>query len=81
MPQATPHYNLIDLKNSENRAHRLGQQREVEVSRLLSKGTIDELIYKACQRKLELAGKITGHHEEITGADVEAEVSKILLKE
>lgn len=53
----------------------------MEVSRLLSKGTIDELIYKACQRKLELAGQITGHHEEISGADVEAEVSKILLEE
>ncbi|KAG6363295.1 hypothetical protein INS49_008392 [Diaporthe citri] len=73
--------NPQDDIQAENRAHRLGQQREVEVSRLLSTGTIDELIYKACQRKLELAGKITGHHEEITGADVEAEVSKILLQE
>lgn len=73
--------NSTDLKISENRSHRLGQQREVEISRLLSKGTIDELIYKACQRKLELAGQITGHHEEISGADVEAEVSKMLLEE
>ncbi|KAL1878660.1 DNA-dependent ATPase fun30 [Diaporthe australafricana] len=73
--------NPQDDIQAENRAHRLGQQREVEVSRLLSKGTIDELIYKACQRKLELAAKITGHHEEITGAEVEAEVSKLLLQE
>ncbi|KAI3400284.1 hypothetical protein diail_3665 [Diaporthe ilicicola] len=73
--------NPQDDIQAENRAHRLGQQREVEVNRLLSKGTIDELIYKACQRKLELAGKITGHHEEITGADVESAVSKILLQE
>ncbi|KAK2610984.1 hypothetical protein N8I77_004368 [Diaporthe amygdali] len=73
--------NPQDDIQAENRAHRLGQQREVEVSRLLSKGTIDELIYKACQRKLELAGKITGHHEEITDEDVEAEVSKMLLQE
>lgn len=72
--------NPQDDIQAENRAHRLGQEREVEVSRLLSKGTIDELIYKACQRKLELAGKITGHHEEISGADVEAEVSKMLLE-
>lgn len=73
--------NPQDDIQAENRSHRLGQQREVEISRLLSKGTIDELIYKACQRKLELAGQITGHHEEISGADVEAEVSKMLLEE
>lgn len=48
---------------AENRAHRLGQKRNVEVIRLVSRGTIDELIYKACHTKLILAGEITGHNE------------------
>lgn len=59
----------------------MGQKREVEVVRLLSKGTIDELIYKACQKKLELAGRITGYNEDISGEEVQAMVTKMLLQE
>lgn len=65
---------------AENRAHRLGQEKEVEVVRLISRGTIDELIYKACQKKLELAGHITGFSEDIGGeAEVIAKVTEQLL--
>lgn len=65
---------------AENRAHRLGQKREVEVVRLITRGTIDELIYKACQKKLELAGHITGFSEDIGGeAEVIAKVTEQLL--
>lgn len=65
---------------AENRAHRLGQEREVEVVRLITRGTIDELIYKACQKKLELAGHITGFSEDIGGeAEVIAKVTEQLL--
>lgn len=78
---------IVDQSNNpqqdvqaENRAHRLGQEREVEVVRLITKGTIDELIYKACQKKLELAGHITGFSEDIGGeAEVIAEVTEQLL--
>lgn len=68
---------------AENRAHRLGQEKEVEVIRFITKGTIDELIYKACQKKLELAGHITGFNEDISDekdASLVAEVTKQLLK-
>lgn len=68
---------------AENRAHRLGQKKEVEVIRFITKGTIDELIYKACQKKLELAGHITGFNEDIgdeKGLGLVAEVTKQLLK-
>lgn len=65
---------------AENRAHRLGQKRGVEVVRLITRGTIDELIYKACQKKLELAGHITGFSEDIGGeAEVIAKVTEQLL--
>lgn len=68
---------------AENRAHRMGQERPVEIVRLITKGTIDELVYKACQKKLELAGHITGFNEDIgDGADLElvAEVTAQFLK-
>ncbi|PHH67277.1 hypothetical protein CDD81_3046 [Ophiocordyceps australis] len=52
--------NPQDDIQAENRAHRLGQTRPVEVVRLISSATIEELVYKACQKKIELANKVTG---------------------
>ena len=52
--------NPQDDIQAENRAHRLGQKREVEIIRLLSSNSIEELINKACQKKIELANKVTG---------------------
>lgn len=57
---------------AENRAHRLGQTREVEVVRLVSRDTVEELIHKACLKKLELADKVTGW--ETADMDMEAEI-------
>lgn len=68
---------------AENRVHRLGQTKEVEIVRLLTRNTIDELIYKACQKKLELAGQITGFSEELgeeMDKDVLAEVTEKILE-
>ncbi|KAK0617929.1 SNF2 family N-terminal domain-containing protein [Bombardia bombarda] len=67
--------NPQDDIQAENRAHRLGQTRPVEVIRLVSKDTIEELIYKACQKKLELANKVTGWAQvEMTSGEMEAAV-------
>lgn len=52
--------NPQDDIQAENRAHRLGQTRDVEIVRLIARGTVEELIYKACQKKIELANKVTG---------------------
>ncbi|CAK7267217.1 DNA-dependent ATPase fun30 [Sporothrix epigloea] len=51
--------NPQDDVQAENRAHRLGQLRDVEVIKLVTQGTIEELVYKACQTKLELAERVT----------------------
>ncbi|EPE06791.1 chromodomain-helicase-dna-binding protein 3 [Ophiostoma piceae UAMH 11346] len=51
--------NPQDDVQAENRAHRLGQTREVEIVKLVTRGTIEELVYKACQTKLELAERVT----------------------
>jgi len=73
--------NPQDDVQAENRAHRLGQTKPVEVIRLISKGTIEELVYKACQKKLELANKVTGWAAvEMSAGDMEAAVRKELLK-
>lgn len=79
--------NPQDDIQAENRAHRLGQKRDVEIIRLIAKGTIEELIYKACQKKIELANKVTGAVEEVAedaqeiGRNLEQEVRKMLEKQ
>ncbi|KAH6895205.1 SNF2 family N-terminal domain-containing protein [Thelonectria olida] len=76
--------NPQDDIQAENRAHRLGQKRDVEIIRLISKGTIEELIYKACQKKIELANKVTGAVEDDeaeVAKNLESEVRKMLVEE
>ncbi|KYK56008.1 hypothetical protein DCS_07973 [Drechmeria coniospora] len=75
--------NPQDDIQAENRAHRLGQRREVEVVRLLSSQTIEELIYKACQKKIELANKVTGAVEYGGEAEenLEKEVRRMMEKQ
>ncbi|KAK4447609.1 ATP-dependent helicase fft2 [Podospora aff. communis PSN243] len=73
--------NPQDDVQAENRAHRLGQTKPVEIIRLISKNTIEELVYKACQKKLELANKVTGWAAvEMSTSEMEAAVRKELLK-
>ncbi|KAK0655675.1 SNF2 family N-terminal domain-containing protein [Cercophora newfieldiana] len=73
--------NPQDDIQAENRAHRLGQTKPVEIIRLISKNTIEELVYKACQKKLELANKVTGWAAvEMTASEMEAAVRQELLK-
>ncbi|ROT35462.1 SNF2 family domain-containing protein [Sodiomyces alkalinus F11] len=72
--------NPQDDIQAENRAHRLGQKREVEVIRLLTSHTIEELIYKACTKKVELANKVTGATEEEMSKNAEANLEKEVRK-
>ncbi|KAG5929420.1 hypothetical protein E4U42_005887 [Claviceps africana] len=76
--------NPQDDIQAENRAHRLGQKRDVEVVRLISSQTIEELIYKACQKKIELANKVTGGMDESqddAGRNMEQVVREMMLHE
>ncbi|EGD99397.1 SNF2 family helicase/ATPase [Trichophyton tonsurans CBS 112818] len=45
---------------AENRAHRVGQTREVEVVRLVTRGTIEEQIHALGQTKLALDQRVAG---------------------
>ncbi|KAG6005796.1 hypothetical protein E4U21_007629 [Claviceps maximensis] len=75
--------NPQDDIQAENRAHRLGQKREVEVVRLITSETLEELIYKACQKKIELANKVTGAMDESqddSERNLEQEVRKMMFQ-
>ncbi len=74
--------NPQDDVQAENRAHRLGQTRDVEVVKLVSKDTIEELVQKACEKKLELANKVTGWADStptMSSAEMETMVRQQLL--
>ncbi|KAK4147693.1 SNF2 family N-terminal domain-containing protein [Dichotomopilus funicola] len=74
--------NPQDDIQAENRAHRLGQKRPVEIIRLISEGTVEELVYRACEKKLELANKVTGWSTvEMTAGEMESVVRKELLQQ
>ena len=74
-----PHQDL----QAENRAHRLGQTREVVVTRLVSEGTIEEQIQKVGEMKVQLDEQVAGSgvtaNPEMDEKVGKAEVEKQLL--
>lgn len=56
-------FNPQDDKQAENRAHRVGQTREVEVIRLVTKGTVEEQILALGDSKLQLDGRVAGDED------------------
>ena len=56
-------FNPQDDVQAENRAHRVGQTRDVEVVRLVTKGTIEENVLALGRCKLELDGRVAGEGE------------------
>jgi SWI/SNF-related matrix-associated actin-dependent regulator 1 of chromatin subfamily A len=57
-------FNPQDDRQAENRAHRVGQTRDVEVVRLVTKGTVEEQIFALGQSKLLLDGRVAGDSED-----------------
>ncbi|KAH6638133.1 SNF2 family N-terminal domain-containing protein [Boeremia exigua] len=57
-------FNPQDDVQAENRAHRVGQTREVEVVRLVTAGTVEEQIYALGVSKLELDKMVQGEEAE-----------------
>ena len=53
-------FNPQDDIQAENRAHRIGQVKDVEVVRLVSRGTVEEQIYKMGLTKLRLDEEVAG---------------------
>ena len=53
-------YNLEVREQSEDRAHRIGQDKNVLVIDLITKGTVDEMIIAALKGKIKLSAKTLG---------------------
>ncbi|ESZ98903.1 hypothetical protein SBOR_0761 [Sclerotinia borealis F-4128] len=70
-------FNPQDDVQAENRAHRVGQIRDVEVVRLVTRGTIEEAIWKMGRSKLMLDGRVAGEAGEEAG---EKAVEKMFLE-
>ena len=74
-------FNPQDDIQAENRAHRIGQQKDVEVIRLVSAGTVEEQIYAIGLTKLALDDKVAGEDDEQKDNDrnkAEAEGQKMV---
>jgi SWI/SNF-related matrix-associated actin-dependent regulator 1 of chromatin subfamily A len=80
-------FNPQDDMQAENRAHRFGQTRDVEVIRLISRNTVEEQIHTLCEGKLALEGAVTGEDGEKKGIEMvqqmlaEREMANIGVKE
>ena len=57
-------FNPQDDIQAENRAHRIGQEKDVEVIRLISRDTVEEQIYEMGLTKLKLDEQVAGDGEE-----------------
>jgi SWI/SNF-related matrix-associated actin-dependent regulator 1 of chromatin subfamily A len=53
-------FNPQDDVQAENRAHRVGQTRDVEVVRLITRGTIEEQIHALGESKIALDERVAG---------------------
>lgn len=59
-------FNPQNDKQAEDRCWRIGQEKQVNVVKLISKGTIDEDILALGQKKLELAARVSGMEKSAT---------------
>uniref|UniRef100_A0AC35TSX2 Helicase ATP-binding domain-containing protein n=1 Tax=Rhabditophanes sp. KR3021 TaxID=114890 RepID=A0AC35TSX2_9BILA len=57
-------FNPYNDKQAEDRVHRFGQLKEVNVYRLISKDTVEESMLVSAQNKLKLEKNVTGIEEE-----------------
>lgn len=53
-------FNPQDDVQAENRCHRIGQTKDVEIYRLISEGTVEEQIYEMGKVKLQLDREVAG---------------------
>ena len=74
-------FNPQDDIQAENRAHRVGQKREVEVVRLVTRGTIEEQIHALGETKLALDDRVAGDVgmvDELEAKKIEKQSAKVV---
>lgn len=65
-------------QQAEDRAHRMGQKRVVQVIRLVARGTVEEKMYELQQKKKALVAEIMEPGENASGALTEQDVRDLL---
>jgi len=68
-------FNPQDDIQAENRAHRVGQTRDVEVVRLVTRGTIEEQIHALGESKLALDDRVAGAEDAAAEKKLEADAA------
>ena len=72
-------FNPHNDRQAQDRAYRIGQKRDVEVIKLITRGTVEEDMLKLGQMKLDLDEAVAGDSDE-QDAKVENEMKKSLMK-
>jgi len=75
--------NPQDDVQASNRAHRIGQTRDVEVIRLITKNSVEGLIFNSCVKKLMLARAVEGNIpvDDAESETVEQQCRRLMLLE
>ncbi|KAH9897530.1 SNF2 family N-terminal domain-containing protein [Xylariomycetidae sp. FL2044] len=75
--------NPQDDVQASNRAHRIGQTRDVEVVRIITENTVEGLVYNSCVKKLLLAAYVEGQYpiDDDEEESVEEQCRKLMLLE
>lgn len=63
-------WNPGTLRQCEDRAHRIGQTRGVEIRYLTAKGTMDEVLWKMIERKLSIIGETLNGEQDTIDASL-----------
>jgi SWI/SNF-related matrix-associated actin-dependent regulator 1 of chromatin subfamily A len=72
-------FNPHDDKQAEDRAHRVGQTRDVRVIRLVCKGTVEEKILELNNTKLALDKSVSGEGGEEEAKKNESKIEEMLM--
>ena len=73
-----PWWNAAAQNQATDRAHRIGQTKEVSVYRLIVKGTIEEKIMKIQESKSDLADAILSGEQQSLGQLSKDELAELL---
>lgn len=75
---ADPWWNPFTMRQAEDRAHRIGQDKTVFSYKFITRNTIEEKILKLQEKKTLMAGNIIPDEDSIIGAINERELEEIL---
>lgn len=74
-------FNPHNDKQAEDRAHRVGQERDVTVYKFVVVGTVEESILRCAETKIKLDQRIRGENEDGWEEEDEEDVLEILRSE